>query len=161
MNSNEQLICNFYTSFNNLDAEGMQACYHDDIRFSDPAFPHLRGKEAGAMWAMLVEALKKNPADWKLEVSNIRANETTGSCRWEAHYTFSLTGRKVHNIIDAHFQFKDGKISNHTDTFDFYRWSRMAFGLTGILLGWAPFFRKKVQATTRKRLSAFLQSKQS
>lgn len=161
MNSNEQLIYKFYTSFQQLDAINMQACYHDDIRFSDPAFPNLSGKEAGAMWAMLVEALKKNPADWKLEVSNIRATETTGSCRWEAHYTFSLTERKVHNIIDAHFQFKEGKISAHTDTFDFYRWSRMAFGLTGILLGWTSVFRKKVQATAAKRLAAFLLDKKS
>lgn len=161
MNSNEQLIRQFYTSFKNLDVAGMQACYHDNIRFSDPVFSDLKGKEACAMWAMLTDTLKKNPAEWKLEVSNIRADETAGSCRWEAHYTFSITGRKVHNIIDAHFQFKEGKISNHTDTFDFYRWGRMAFGLTGILLGWTSFFRKKVQATAGKRLSAFLQRKTS
>lgn len=156
MNSNEQLIQHFYTSFQQLDAVNMQACYHDDVRFSDPAFPHLKGKEAGAMWAMLTDALKKNPADWKLEVSHIKADESAGSCRWEAHYTFSLTNRRVHNIIDAAFRFKDGKIIEHTDTFDFYRWTRMAFGLTGLLLGWTPYFKNKLQATTHKRLNAYL-----
>ncbi|MFN3839769.1 MAG: nuclear transport factor 2 family protein [Cyclobacteriaceae bacterium] len=156
MNSNEQLIHQFYTAFQQLDAASMQACYHDDIRFSDPAFPQLKGKEAGAMWAMLTEALKKNPADWKLEFSNSKADVNTGSCRWEAHYTFSLTGRKVHNIIQAKFRFKEGKIVEHTDMFDFYRWTRMAFGITGLLLGWTPYFRNKLQTTTRKRLDAYL-----
>jgi len=156
MNTNETLIHTFYTSFQQLKAEGMQACYHPEIKFSDPAFPDLKGKEPGAMWSMLIDALKKNPADWKLEFSNVQADEHSGSCRWEAHYTFSLTGRKVHNIIDAKFSFKDGKIITHTDTFDFYRWARMAFGLSGILLGWTPFFKKKVQATTRKRLDGFM-----
>ncbi len=156
MNSHEQLIHQFYKGFQQLDAASMQACYHDDIRFSDPAFPQLKGKEVGAMWAMLIEALKKSPAGWKLEFSNSKADENTGSCRWEAHYTFSLTGRKVHNVIQAKFRFKEGKIVEHTDMFDFYRWTRMAFGLTGLLLGWTPYFRNKLQATTRKRLDAYL-----
>ncbi|MBX2965798.1 MAG: nuclear transport factor 2 family protein [Cyclobacteriaceae bacterium] len=156
MHANEILIQKFYTNFQQLDAEGMKACYHDEIAFSDPAFPDLKGKEAGAMWSMLISALKNDPAGWKLEFSNVQADDKRGSCRWEAHYTFSLTGRKVHNIIDATFEFNDGKIITHTDTFDFYRWSRMAFGFTGVLLGWTPFFRKKVQGTTRKRLAGFL-----
>jgi ketosteroid isomerase-like protein len=156
MNPNEQLIRQFYTSFKHLDAQGMGACYHADICFSDPAFPDLKGKEAGAMWAMLVDALKKNPQGWKLEFEKVNANENEGSCRWQAYYTFSLTGRKVHNIIDAHFRFKNGKIIEHTDTFDFYRWARMAFGFTGLLLGWTAFFKRKVQATTTKRLALYL-----
>ncbi|MBX2955001.1 MAG: nuclear transport factor 2 family protein [Cyclobacteriaceae bacterium] len=156
MHKNEELIRKFYTSFQQLDVEGMKASYHPEVKFSDPAFPDLKGKEVGAMWTMLIDTLKKNPGDWKLEFSNIQADEKAGSGRWEAHYTFSLTGRKVHNVIDAKFDFKDGKIISHKDSFDFYRWARMAFGLTGVFLGWTPFFRKKVQATTKKRLDGFL-----
>lgn len=156
MHTNETLIRTFYTNFQQLNAEGMKACYHPDVKFLDPAFPDLNGKEAGAMWSMLIDTLKKNHGDWKLEFSNVQADDVSGSCRWEAQYTFSLTGRKVHNIIDAKFEFKDGKIIAHTDTFDFYRWARMAFGMTGVLLGWTSFFRKKVQATTRKRLDGFM-----
>ncbi|MBX2963869.1 MAG: nuclear transport factor 2 family protein [Cyclobacteriaceae bacterium] len=156
MHRNEDLIRKFYTSFSKLDDEGMKACYHPEVKFSDPAFPDLKGNEVGAMWSMLIDTLKKNPGDWKLEFNTIKADEAKGSARWEAYYTLSLTGRRVHNIIDATFGFKEGKIISHTDTFDFYRWARMAFGITGTLLGWTPFFRKKVQATTRKRLEGFL-----
>ena len=50
---------------------------------------------------------------------------------------------------------QDGKIIDHTDTFDFYRWARMAFGVKGILLGWTPFFKSKVQLTVKKALAKF------
>jgi ketosteroid isomerase-like protein len=158
MNRNEQLISQFYTSFKDLDAEGMRSCYHANVHFSDPVFPQLKGKEeTGAMWAMLINTLKKNPAGWKLDFENVKADATSGSCRWQAHYTFSLTGRAVHNVIEATFQFKDGKIIEHTDTFNFYRWARMAFGFSGAVLGWTPYFKQQVQTTAQKRLEAYLQ----
>lgn len=156
MHPNTQTIEAFYTCFQNLDSDGMKKCYHTDVQFSDPAFPSLQGKEVGGMWAMLMENLKKSKGGWRCEVNNISASETEGSCRWEAHYTFSASGRKVHNIIEARFQFRDGLIVRHTDAFDFYRWARMAFGLKGILLGWAPFFKTKVQSTVKGRLTKFM-----
>jgi ketosteroid isomerase-like protein len=39
---NSELITKFYTSFANADAEGMVACYHNDIQFEDPAFGPLK-----------------------------------------------------------------------------------------------------------------------
>ena len=119
MPDNSQIIQAFYTCFKNLDAEGMKKYYHPDIHFSDPVFPSLKGKEAGAMWSMLIENLKKGKGGWQLEFSNIQATETEGSGHWEAHYTFSATGRRVHNKIDSTFQFKDGLIIRHIDEFDF------------------------------------------
>jgi ketosteroid isomerase-like protein len=154
--ANEALIRKFYTSFQQLDAAGMKACYHEDVLFSDPAFPMLKGKEAGAMWSMLIDALNKNKNDWKLEFNNISVTKGEGSCQWEAHYLFSLTGNKVHNRIDAHFTFLDNKIIHHVDMFDFYRWARMAFGLTGTLIGWTPYFQKKVQQKTREQLKKYM-----
>ena len=160
MNSNEQLIHQFYTSFARLDVAGMQSCYHKQVHFSDPAFPDLWGEEAGAMWVMLTDALKKNPTGWKLEYNDVVAGEEEGSCTWEAHYTFSPTGRKVHNIISAKFRFRDGKIIDHADTFDFYRWAKMALGTTGLLMGWTGYFRKALQRKTKQRLQQFIQRNQ-
>lgn len=157
MHPNAQLIQSFYTAFQNLNVDGMKHCYHPNIHFSDPAFPDLNGAQAGAMWSMLIENLKKGKGGWKLEFSSIAANDTEGSAHWEAHYTLSSTGNKVHNIIEARFQFQDGKIIRHIDSFDFYRWARMGFGLKGTLLGWAPFFRKKVQATVNSLLIKYME----
>ena len=155
MHPNAQLIQAFYTAFQNMDAEGMKKCYHSDIHFSDPVFPDLTGEQVGAMWFMLMENLKKSKAGWKLEFSNISASDKEGNAHWEAHYTLS-TGNRVHNIVEASFQFQEGKIIHHVDSFDFYRWARMGFGLKGTLLGWMPFFKKKVQTTVKNLLIKYM-----
>jgi len=151
MNQNKELIEKFYTSFQRLDAEAMIGCYHPDIRFSDPVFPNLSGAEVGKMWRMLCSQAK----NFELTFDAIEADELTGKARWEARYDFSATGRRVHNKIDAVFEFQDGKIIKHTDTFDFWKWSSQAIGLVGFLLGWMPLLRKKVQKQAGERLAGF------
>lgn len=152
MHANAALIERFYRAFQARDGAGMAACYHPDIVFSDPAFGELRGKEAGAMWAMLCSRAK----DLQLEVSAVRADDAAGSAHWEARYTFTQTGRPVHNVIEASFAFRDGLIVRHADNFDFWRWSRQALGAAGLLLGWTPFLRNKVRATARGGLEAWM-----
>ena len=45
-----------------------ESCYHPEVKFSDPAFPDLKGNEVGAMWSMLIDTLKKTPVigSWSL-----------------------------------------------------------------------------------------------
>lgn len=152
MHPHEQLIETFYRSFQKRDAEGMAACYHQDISFSDPVFPDLHGDQARGMWRMLCARGK----DLELTFDNVRADDSKGSAHWEARYTFSASGRKVHNIIDAEFEFRDGKIYRHKDTFDFWRWSRMALGPAGLLLGWTPILRNGVRTKAKKGLVDFM-----
>ncbi|APR80557.1 Ketosteroid isomerase-related protein [Minicystis rosea] len=150
MHPNAQLITDFYAAFARRDAEGMVACYAPDVIFSDPVFAHLRGDEARSMWRMLCERGK----DLRVEASGIEADDREGKAHWEAWYTFSATGQKVHNIIDARFVFEGGKIARHTDTFDLRRWAGMALGLKGKLLGWLP----PVQNAIRKQGDAGLRA---
>lgn len=147
------LLEKFYTAFKNLDAEAMVSCYHRDIVFKDPAFGVLKGNKAKNMWHMLCQNQKGK--DFKMSFSDIDFKDDKGTAQWEAHYTFSKTNRKVHNKITAVFEFKDGKIIKHTDSFKLYRWAQQSFGLTGYLIGWTPFFRKKLQAQTNAMLSKF------
>ena len=146
-------IKNFYQAFANLDPEAMAACYHENIKFEDPAFGVLQGEKAGNMWRMLCASQKGK--DFRIEFSGIEFDGETGKAHWEAYYTFSRTGRKVHNVIDAEFKFQDGKIIEHIDRFDLYRWSKQALGLSGYLLGWTGFFKKKLHAQTNRLLSEF------
>jgi len=146
-----QLIKKFYSAFQQKDHPAMNGCYHPDIHFRDPVFLDLHGNEARAMWHMLCERGK----DLRLEFSNIKAGESAVSAHWEAQYTFS-TGRKVHNIINATFEFQDGKIIRHEDVFDLWRWTRQALGPIGVLLGWSPIIRSKVRQTAWKGLDAFI-----
>jgi SnoaL-like domain len=152
MNSAEQLIEKFYFSFQQKNWKGMQECYDDNVTFSDPVFQHLKGKEAFAMWHMLITAGK----DLTVSFKNIKANDSAGSCDWDAHYSFSRTGRKVHNIIHAEFKIQDGKIIAHRDSFNLWRWSRMALGTSGILLGWSPVVQNKIRTTANSSLTKFI-----
>lgn len=152
MNNEEQLVSKFYKAFQKRDWKTMQSCYHQEATFNDPVFGTLNSLQTKAMWHMLCESAKY----FKLEFSQIIANEDKGSCHWEAWYTFSLTGKKVHNIIEAQFEFHDGLIIRHQDKFDFWRWSKMALGATGMLLGWTIFLHSKVSKTAQNNLVKFI-----
>jgi ketosteroid isomerase-like protein len=154
MQQNSALITNFYTAFQRKDWAAMAACYHPEATFRDEAFDLKSGAEAGAMWQMLLSASK----DLRIEFRDVQADENTGSACWDAWYTFSRTGRPVHNIIRAEFEFRDGLIYRHRDRFDFWRWSRQALGAPGWLLGWSGFLRSKVQATAMRGLRVFMKN---
>lgn len=153
MDQNKEVITRFYQAFQERDWKTMQSCYHPEARFRDPVFPDLNSEEVKAMWHMLC----LNAKEFSLQFSEVSSEGDKGKCRWDAWYVFSKTGRKVHNIIHADFRFKDRLIIEHTDSFSFWRWSRMALGLSGVLVGWAPFLQHKVQAAARKSLMKFRQ----
>ena len=145
------LITQFYSAFQRLDAEAMAACYTDDVLFSDPAFGELRGRDAGDMWRMLTTRAK----DFSLVFDQVRSDDTGGSAHWVATYLFSATGNTVVNDIQARFVFRDGKICEHHDHFDLWRWARQALGATGLLLGWTPLVKNAVRAQANKGLKVF------
>jgi len=150
MSSNKALIESFYAAFKNKDYKTMAECYHADAYFRDEAF-ELKGKQVGAMWHMLCE----RGADMVLTYSVTEQNGMV-TAHWEPKYSFSQTGRFVHNIIDAEFEFKEGKIIRHIDHFDFWRWSRQSLGMPGLLLGWSSFLKKKVSTMANKALVGFI-----
>ena len=152
MHSNADLIQSFYTAFQARNADGMNACYSPDIIFSDPAFGTLRGQEATSMWQMLCERGR----DLKIEFENIQADDKARSAHWEAWYTFSKSKRQVHNIIEATFDFQDGKILRHTDRFNLWKWSSMALGPIGTFLGWTPLIQSRVRKEARQGLDRFM-----
>ncbi len=152
MQPNAQLIARFYEAFARLDASEMAKCYHPEATFTDEAFVNLTHEQTIAMWTMLCSRAK----NFNLTFSDIQADDLRGKAHWEPIYTFTTTGRLVHNVIDSEFEFKDGKIWRQRDRFDFYRWSRQAFGMTGVLLGWTGFLRGKVQAEAAKGLAIFM-----
>ncbi len=148
---NKELIKTFYRAFQQKDHQTMAQCYHTDAYFKDEAF-ELTGKEIGGMWHMLCERGK----DMTMEFS-VAEKDGEVSAHWEPKYSFSQTGRLVHNIIDAEFEFRDGKIIKHIDHFNFWSWSRQALGAPGLLLGWTPLLRRKVKKMAMRNLKKFMQ----
>lgn len=144
----KEIIEQFYTAFQKLDAEKMVLFYHDDIVFTDPAFGTLYGDDAKNMWRMICARAK----NFSLEYNQV----TDTSAHWETTYTFSATGNKVINKIDATFEFKEGKISKHTDVFNIHQWASQAMGIKGKLLGGTKFFKKKLNKQTNQFLEKYV-----
>jgi len=151
--NNKDFIIRFYTAFQTLNYEEMQRAYHAEAQFSDPVFGTLNSAEVKAMWQMLLTRGK----DLQVVFSNVHATQKTGECRWEAWYTFSKTGRPVHNIIRSSFEFKDGLIFRQHDSFNIWRWSRQALGLAGLFLGWTPLIQRKISDSARQSLKKFME----
>jgi ketosteroid isomerase-like protein len=119
---NANLIERLYGALNAKDGAAMADCYALDATFEDPAFGKLDAAGAGAMWRMLTA----RAGDLTVQVSEITADDEAGSARWIASYTFTQTGRPVVNDIRASFRFAGGRIVQHRDHFDWWRWARQA-----------------------------------
>ncbi|OCX50416.1 ketosteroid isomerase [Mucilaginibacter sp. PPCGB 2223] len=154
MNINQQLIDRFYTAFQKKDYATMQQCYAANAMFTDAVFVNLDAGQVKAMWQMLC---KSSSGDFKVEYRILSADDDQVTAEWTAWYTFSATGNKVVNRVRADFTLHNGEIISHTDQFNFYEWARQALGLPGLLLGWTPFFRHKVQASAAGRLKAYME----
>ena len=157
MTKNEQLIHTFYTAFQERDYKTMQDCYADNTTFSDPVFRELNAEQVRAMWEMF---LVRNDS-LTISYKNVEHVGEKVTAQWTAYYTFSPTGQPVTNTIRAMFRIKDGKITRHTDRFDFYSWARQALGIKGKLLGWTPFVKKRVRRTAMASLMNFMRQKDS
>ncbi|MDH4555232.1 nuclear transport factor 2 family protein [Pseudomonas sp. BN417] len=148
---NAELITRFYQAFQRLDAEAMAECYSPDVHFSDPVFPDLNGEEAADMWRMLASRAQQ----FSLTFDGVEADDLTGRANWVATYLFSQTGRMVENRIQARFLFADGKIIEHHDSFDLWRWARQALGAKGLLLGWLPAVQNAIRQQAARGLAAY------
>jgi ketosteroid isomerase-like protein len=149
--TNQELLESFYSAFARRDGDAMAAAYAPSATFTDPAFPGLKDGQPGDMWRMLTS----RSTDLSLELVSCQADESSGSARWIATYTFAQTGRKVVNDVQSRFRFVDGLIVEQTDEFDFHRWAGQALGLKGKLLGGTSFLRTAVQGKARAGLDAF------
>ena len=145
---NEELIERLYAALDAKDGETMASLYAPDALFRDPAFGELRGEQAGDMWRMLCSQAK----DLSVSASDVRADDSSGSARWVANYTFSATGRPVENRVSATFRFRDGLIAEHRDEFSLWRWSRQALGPAAFVLGSNPAGQALVRRRARGQL---------
>ena len=153
MHPHAQWVEKFYSAFQKRDAAAMADCYAPGATFSDPVFLNLKDKEISAMWRMLCERGK----DLSIEFNILDADDRSIKAHWDAVYTFSATGRRVRNSIDAYFEFKNGKIILHRDSFNLWKWTRMALGFKGWLLGWSPLVQNVVRKQARKSLEKYIE----
>ena len=146
---NAELIQRLYEALDSKDGDAMAALYTPDAHFRDPAFGDLHGEEVGAMWRMLCS----QAGDLAASVTGVEADDHEGSAQWVATYTFTRTGRRVENRINARYRFHDGLIADHRDEFSMWRWSRQALGPPSLLLGSNPLGQSLIRRQARGRLA--------
>ncbi|MCB9638881.1 MAG: nuclear transport factor 2 family protein [Myxococcales bacterium] len=129
-----ETIQKFYEAMEKHDYKTIMSLYHPDATFTDPAFPNLKGEKLEGMWKLITgkEGLSVTHRDVRLQPDG----SVTG--HWDANYEL-FKGNPIFNQIDSKFEFKDGKIYKHTDSFSFSKWAKQAFpwGL-GNILGTRP-----------------------
>ena len=149
----EATIQALYSALDRHDGEAAAACYTDDAVFEDPAFGRLTDGAVKDMLRMLAE----RSADLAVRLGDhgVAADGRTGWAHWSANYTFTDTGRKVQNEIDARYTFRDGLIAEQVDTFPLRRWGAQALGAKGSVLGLTPLLSRGVQKQARSNLDAY------
>ena len=154
MSATAAAVERFYDALARCDADALAACYADDATFTDPVFGALRGEAVRDMWRML---LKRSAGDMTVSVKFLGGADdgTTQQLYVTISYTFSRTGNKVNNRIATFMKFRDGRIVQQIDDFDFVAWARQAFGVTGWLIGWTPWFRNKIRSEAATGLARF------
>jgi uncharacterized protein len=106
------------------------------------------------MWRMLTS----RAGDLKVELPEHDADESSGSAHWIAHYTFTPTGNPVVNDIQARFEFRDGKIADHRDDFDYGAWAKQALGgPLGTMIAVVPPLAALPRRRARAQLDEFMQ----
>jgi ketosteroid isomerase-like protein len=142
-----------YAALDRHDGEAAAACYTDDAVFGDPAFGRLTGGAVKDMWRMLAE----RSADLSVVLGDhgMADDGRTGWAHWSATYTFTTTGRKVQNEIDATYTFSGGLISEQLDTFPLRRWGAQALGTKGAVLGMTPLLGRGVRKQARSNLADY------
>lgn len=147
-----QVAEKFYTAFQAKDHATMRSCYAAEAAFSDPVFTDLHGDKIGDMWEMLC----KQGKDLTLTFEVLHTDATSARVRWIPVYTFSVTKRKVVNDVVATLQIVDGKITRHVDDFDLWKWTKMALGAPGTLLGWTSLVQNRIRKEAGKNLDKFV-----
>lgn len=150
-NHDEAVARRFWAALAAKDADAMADCYAEDATFEDEVF-RLRGAECGMMWRMLFQGA----SDLAITTRTLHVGDGVARGQWDARYTFTATGRRVHNRIRTRLVLRDGRIADHNDRFAFWRWSRQALGAKGWLLGWTPLVRMAVRKQARRRLDKWM-----
>ena len=108
---NNTFFSEWLSSWTGNDPEKLCNYYHEDIFYSDPAFPQgLKGKES--LRKYLVKLLAKNP-DWKWELIEFHQSNELYFVKWKA--TFPQNGTVTGLDIVG---FTNGKISRNEVYFD-------------------------------------------
>jgi len=133
------------------DVEAMIRCYTTTATYHSPIFPQVEGDTLTATWQWFCA---KAP-DLTMVVDEQAFEANTARVQWTATYTFPKTGRPVVQVTDSIFVFEGPQLCRHEDRFDLHRWSHMALGPLGRVLGGRRWLQRSLQRAAAERVARF------
>lgn len=158
MKPTEQVAITYFEGFKNQNPEQMNALYKPDVDgiFNDPVFQNLNTHQVQSMWSMLLRASKDLTSTYKI----VEVTDTSATVDWEAHYTYSATGRKVVNNVRSVMQIENGLIVKQIDTFDLGKWTGQALPpVVAQLFAWFPDLT--IRKLAMKTLNGYMEKKKT
>lgn len=145
MSKEAQIVKEFYKALSKGDYQKVNSLYHDDAKYRDEIFD-LRGKEINALWYTATRPEMNLIAHCK----SLKVDGDRVTTDWNISYTIDTLNRKVELDETGVFQFQDGKIINHKDSYDFWSWCAQSLGFIGKALGWSQWLKNRVRNQAKK-----------
>lgn len=140
-----QVTDRLFSALRRRDAADVAACYDKDAVFSSPFIGDVRGAEVEALWRAIFAATR----DSTLSYTIVDLGLTTARVEGMATFSLVTSGRSVTSRFDSALYIRDQRVVCHDDTFDAWAWACMAFGPTGLILGWSKAWRRRMAQDVR------------
>jgi hypothetical protein len=139
-----------FSALRSRNAAAAAACYDKAGVFSSPFIGEVRGGALEPLWRAIFAATRDNTLSFTIVDLGLT------SARVEGLTTYSLvaSGRSVTSMFDSVLHIRDRRVLRHDDTFDAWSWARMAFGPTGLMLGWSKAWQRQIGQDVRASLDA-------
>ncbi len=129
----------FFRAYAKADPVLIGQCLHQQISFSDPLFPDLRGARALLRWHWLL----RQTQDLSVQHQVIFADDRKAQLK--VNVSYSWHGRQVNLPVLTTLTIWDDLIVRHVDEYSYYEYAKQAQGLAGRVLGALPMAQSAVQ----------------
>jgi hypothetical protein len=133
------VVDRFFGAFAKADPVAMHDCLHEQISYSDPLFPDLRGGRVGLRWHWLL----RHATEVKLQYQVMFADDRKTQAKVELSYRWR--GRAVALPILSTFALWDDLIVRHVDEYPYWLYARQVHGASGLVLGKFAWVQSVVQ----------------
>jgi ketosteroid isomerase-like protein len=128
-----------FSALTRRDPAGIVACYDRSGSFSSPIAGDIRRQDLEAFWRSVFKRTRDNELTFAIMDAGLTHARVEGC----ASYVLLASGRNVSCPFVSMLHVRDGLVRRHVDFFDAWAWAQMAFGASGLVLGWSNTWRRR------------------
>jgi uncharacterized protein len=139
-----------FAALRSRNAAAAGAFYDKDAVFSSPVIGDVRGADVRTLWQAIFAATRDNTLSFTIVDLGLTSARVEGL----ATYSLVASGRPVISEFSSVLHIRDLRVLFHDETFDAWAWARMAFGPTGLMLGWSKAWHRHIAHDVRASIDA-------